>query len=145
MVKGYKPIIKKLSEQEYLHIEFEQIDLSRFNRFNQYNRFNELRQENLQIQNSVSASTSPDLTLGADGSYGYIQTWNSKPLLLNDQGNIVYAYDFRPTIIYDRNDTGYYVDPNSTSNMSAVTATNFRMGNALYLGSNNYYINNNGT
>ena len=34
----------------------------------------------LQIKNSTSVSTSQDLTFGADGSYGYIQSWNSKPL-----------------------------------------------------------------
>jgi len=47
-------------------------------------------------------------------------------------------------IIYDSDNTGYYVDPASTSTMYGVSATNFYMGNALYLAGNNYYINNNG-
>jgi hypothetical protein len=30
-----------------------------------------------------------DLTMGSDASYGYLQSWNSKPLLLNSQGNFI--------------------------------------------------------
>lgn len=30
-----------------------------------------------------------DLTLGSDASYGLLQTWNSKPMLINSQGNFV--------------------------------------------------------
>jgi hypothetical protein len=51
----------------------------------------------------------------------------------------------RAPIFYDSDDTNYYVDPTGTSNTNTVKAVNFRMGNALYLGDNNYYINNNST
>lgn len=37
----------------------------------------------LQVGNSAVA----DLTFGSDGSYAYIQSWASKPLVLNGQGN----------------------------------------------------------
>lgn len=41
-------------------------------------------------------------------------------VLVND--NLDVATDVRSPILYDRNDTAYYVDPNSTSNMSSITA-----------------------
>jgi hypothetical protein len=70
----------------------------------------------LQIQNSTSVSTSPDITIGADGSYAYIQSWNSKTLLINNQGNSVqFGTDARAPIFYDSNNTGYYFDGASTS------------------------------
>lgn len=38
-----------------------------------------------------ATSSAADLTLGADATYGYIQTWNSKPLYINNQGNNIYT------------------------------------------------------
>jgi hypothetical protein len=35
----------------------------------------------------LARSGSNDLTLGSDASFAYMQSWNSKPLLLNGQGN----------------------------------------------------------
>ena len=37
----------------------------------------------------ANTSTVPDLTLGTDANYGYLQTWNTKPLVINGQGNNV--------------------------------------------------------
>ena len=85
----------------------------------------------LQIKNSTSVSTSQDLTFGADGSYGYIQSWNSKPLYINNQGNVVYFGSYaqsgsslRAPIFYDSDDTGWYVNPNSTSNINYIRTSN---------------------
>ncbi|HEX8965598.1 MAG TPA: site-specific integrase [Patescibacteria group bacterium] len=38
---------------------------------------------------SAGNTNASDITLGSDASFGYMQTWNSKPLLLNSQGNNV--------------------------------------------------------
>jgi len=38
---------------------------------------------------AVSIAESRQLTLGADATYAYIQSWNSKPLYINSQGNPV--------------------------------------------------------
>lgn len=89
----------------------------------------------LQISNSTSSGTVQYLSLGHDNSYGYIQTWNGTPLLLNEQGNVVYAYDFRPTIIYDRNNTGYHIDPANSSYLNILTTAGGLQ--APYIGINN--------
>jgi hypothetical protein len=64
---------------------------------------------------------------------------------LSTGGILTVATDVRAPIFYDSNNTAFYTDPAGTSNMDTVTAVNFRMGNALYLGGNNNYINNNST
>ena len=38
---------------------------------------------------AVNVGNSQYLTLGADTSYAYLQSWNSKPLYINSQGNDV--------------------------------------------------------
>jgi hypothetical protein len=38
-----------------------------------------------------SSGTSNDVSIGSDASYGYLQTWNSKPLYINNQGNNIYT------------------------------------------------------
>jgi len=38
---------------------------------------------------ALSDQTSTDLTMGSDGSYAYLQSWNIKPLQINNQGNNV--------------------------------------------------------
>jgi hypothetical protein len=38
---------------------------------------------------AIGNSNNTDLTLGADGSYAYIQSWGSKPLYVNNQGNAI--------------------------------------------------------
>jgi hypothetical protein len=51
---------------------------------------------------------------------------NGYGLYLNHYtGNVSYAYDFRPTIIYDQNNTGYYWDGNGDSRMLEVYANSW--------------------
>lgn len=38
---------------------------------------------------ALSDQSSTDLTMGSDGTYAYLQTWNTKPLQINNQGNNV--------------------------------------------------------
>jgi hypothetical protein len=69
---------------------------------------------------------------------GYAGYWDGSGFgMLNETGNwqiriergnahmelyrITYGNDFRPYITYDRNDTGYYSDPNGTSNFARFT------------------------
>jgi hypothetical protein len=47
------------------------------------------------------------------------------------------AGSLRAPIFYDSNDTGYYLDPNDTSNLSRLIVNNAVSGAALLLGSNN--------
>jgi hypothetical protein len=48
-------------------------------------------------------------------------------------GNIIYGTDFRPYIIYDRNNTGYYVDPDGTSRLNQLNPNRI---NSPYAGGN---------
>ncbi|MBL7779021.1 MAG: hypothetical protein JNK66_12115 [Chitinophagales bacterium] len=38
---------------------------------------------------AISRNNSVDITAGSDASYAYFQSWNTKPLLLNSQGNFI--------------------------------------------------------
>jgi hypothetical protein len=40
-------------------------------------------------QVAIQRGGSTDMTLGSDASFAYMQSWNSKPLLLNGQGNFI--------------------------------------------------------
>jgi len=56
-------------------------------------------------------------------------------------GDVTANNSFRAPIFYDSQDTGYFVDPNSTSNLNTVNAINFRPSNAIYFGGGNNYFN----
>ena len=47
----------------------------------------------------------------------------------------------RAPIFYDSEDTNYYVDPNNTSNLRTTTIFNNYVGNAIYFGGGNNYLN----
>jgi hypothetical protein len=62
--------------------------------------------------NPSVATTNGNLHIDCENGYG---------LYLNHySGNITYSYDFRPTIIYDQNNTGYYWNGDSVSYMNVV-------------------------
>jgi hypothetical protein len=72
-----------------------------------------------------------DMGFNVATSYGWIQATNysnlaiNYPLYLNPNGGFVSAgSDFRAPIFYDSNDTGYYCDPNSTSQFRTVQLNN---------------------
>jgi hypothetical protein len=63
-------------------------------------------------------------------------------------GNYVYVNNYlqagnslRAPIFYDSQDTGYYLDPNGSSNLLTVTINNTYVGNAIYFGGGNNYLN----
>jgi hypothetical protein len=83
------------------------------------------------------------------GSLGGANNLNDHGLLLINNGTFraaissraVFSADVRGTLFYDYNDTGYYVDPNSTSRLNAVNYDNlYWAGNTAYgfLGANVY-------
>jgi hypothetical protein len=51
----------------------------------------------------------------------YDQSAGTDRFNINSSGNVYASVDFRAPIFYDNNDTGYYCDPNSTSNLNNVT------------------------
>ena len=64
----------------------------------------------------------------------HLDCQNGRAMYLNYySGNLIYATDFRPYIIYDRNSTGYYVDPASTSRLNQLTVNRI---NSPYAGGN---------
>jgi hypothetical protein len=71
-------------------------------------------------------------------------TTNTIQLNLDHSANLTSIGSMRAPIFYDSNNTGFYIDAASTSNISTIYAVNFRFSNAIYIGSNNYYINDGG-
>jgi hypothetical protein len=63
------------------------------------------------------------ISIGNNGSYSYVQSHSGQPLRLNPVGNTIYldsttyAGSLYANIIYDGNDSGYYLDPHSTSEL----------------------------
>jgi hypothetical protein len=72
---------------------------------------------------------------GVDGA-----SWTIKHSMFSD-GTFASQGSMRAPIFYDINDTNYYLDPNSTSNLYYVIGLNFRVGNAIYFGGGNNYFN----
>jgi hypothetical protein len=53
----------------------------------------------------------------ADNDIGFLTTGRSWSLRVDNSGNAFATSSFRAPIFYDSNDTGYYLDPNGTSNL----------------------------
>lgn len=52
----------------------------------------------------------------------------SQPFYVSQGGAAVAAQDMRAPIFYDLNNTGYYVDPNATSNLNKLTVAGYAVG-----------------
>ena len=68
---------------------------------------------------------------GGGGTGGYLgfTTYNgTEQLSINNSGNVTATVDLRAPIFYDSNNTGYYVDPASTSNLNDLVIAS---GNVL--------------
>jgi len=81
---------------------------------------------------------------------GYGTSWS---LTIDTGGNVQSSASMRAPIFYDSNDTGYYLDPNGTSNLQTWTAdTAARLGRsrywtnrwAIYGSANDYMTGTNG-
>ena len=57
----------------------------------------------------------------ADNDIGFLTTGRSWSLRVDNSGNAFATSSFRAPIFYDSNDTGYYLDPNGTSNLLQLT------------------------
>jgi hypothetical protein len=73
----------------------------------------------------------------ADNDIGFLTTGRSWSLRVDNSGNAFATSSFRAPIFYDSDDTGYYVDPNGTSNLSRVLIPNASSGASLIVGINN--------
>jgi|694.fasta_scaffold00087_62 hypothetical protein len=82
--------------------------------------------------------------LSEDGNW-VLRTWNRGQELYGT----TFANDFRTYIIYDRNDTGYYLDMNSTSRLDAAHFNYLSVGQAIntsyrIITNGDYYANGGG-
>jgi hypothetical protein len=68
---------------------------------------------------TVGNANATDFCVGSDSSYVYLQSFNSKSLYINNQGNNIY---FNGTI-YDGANTSYYLKPSSASVLSRLNIT----------------------
>ena len=77
-----------------------------------------------------SAGGYNDITMGSDGSYAYLQSWESKPLQINSQGN---------NVLFPSGNVGIGTSsPASTLTVNGTTSTtNFQMTNGTSDGSGN--------
>jgi hypothetical protein len=76
-------------------------------------------------------------TYNPSGSNNY----NNAVMTLDNSGNLQASASMRAPIFYDSNDTSYYLDPNSTSNLLTLLVYNTQVGNAIYFGGGNNYLN----
>lgn len=67
--------------------------------------------------------------------------WNNGIQMTINDGYVSAANSFRAPIFYDSNDTRYYVDPDGSSNIVTLTSSNTYVGNAIYFGGGNNYLN----
>ncbi len=72
---------------------------------------------------------------------GFLNQASSWGSYCNDNGSWESDVAMYAPIFYDSADTGYYLDPNATSNLNNVNAINFRPSNAIYFGGGNNYFN----
>jgi hypothetical protein len=72
---------------------------------------------------------------------GFLNQASSWGSYCNDNGSWESDVAMYAPIFYDTADTGYYLDPNATSNLNNVNAINFRPSNAIYFGGGNNYFN----
>jgi len=59
----------------------------------------------------------------SDDNIGFLTTGRSWSLRVDNSGNAFATSSFRAPIFYDSNDTGYYLDPNGTSNLNQISAS----------------------
>ena len=52
-------------------------------------------------------------------------------IIVNSSGNVTAAVDFRAPIFYDSNNTGFYVDPASTSNLNVLNVATLNISGAI--------------
>jgi hypothetical protein len=107
--------------------------------------------------NATSTNANAGIYIQGSGAYGtrmYIATTDSyatgakTAITINEGGTVTINRSFlqsntdlRAPIFYDSNNTGFYVDPSSTSNLSRADILNTYVGNAIYFGGGNNYFN----
>jgi len=141
-------------------IFYDSNDTAYYGDFNSQSRFNTLKIGN---QSTFNSGTTHALQLSHNNRYLLALNYNNSsyyPWLVNDSWNgyeaLIFHYngigdkfyfnragqmqadgDMRAPIFYDSQDTGYYLDPNGTSNLSRLIVNNGVSGAALLVGSSN--------
>ena len=83
------------------------------------------------MRNTASGATNPDknFRVGATGSLEIINNaYNSIPFTLTDSGTLFAGEAVQAPIYYDVNNTAFYVNPNGTSNISALVMNGLLTG-----------------
>ena len=80
---------------------------------------------------SLTADWGVGWAVGFRSSYGTIRTSRTASYVLATNNRDLWNTDLRATIFYDRNNTGYYVDPASTSRMANITANFLQFDNGF--------------
>ena len=69
----------------------------------------------------------------ASNAWIFRATSGAEPFTVNQGGTAIAAADMRAPIFYDNNNTGFYVDPNATSNLSKLNLAGRSMANSAVL------------
>lgn len=94
------------------------------------------------LSNCTAAQTVPYKALSTNitGSAGSTD-FNNLTNKTGGTGTYQTSGSFRAPIFYDSENTAYYLDPNSTSILVRTDITNIYVGNAIYFGGGNNYLN----
>jgi hypothetical protein len=83
----------------------------------------------------IRAGSGDELYIGGNGTWQ--MRFSGANVLMDNGGYLQNNESLRAPIFYDSQDTGYYLDPNDTSNLSRLIVNNAVSGAALLVGSNN--------
>jgi hypothetical protein len=70
---------------------------------------------------------SPDALTNAAGNLQFV-TGSTRRATIDTSGNVFGISSVRAPLFYDSDDTGYYINPNATSNCSTIQAINYQTG-----------------
>lgn len=79
---------------------------------------------------AMGIDTNNNYWIGTSGG-GFSSVRTGTYMTVSSGGNVIATADFRAPIFYDSNDTGYYVDPASTSNIRNITVSSLANSTGL--------------
>ncbi len=91
--------------------------------FNGTSRLNYVVPNRIKLVNNVNNEPRWDFSAYVVEAQHWYGNTSTQTMYLGES-NVVYMPDIRPYIMYDRNDTGYYSDPASTSRLNFVNSNN---------------------
>jgi len=78
------------------------------------------------VLQSYNRSTSAYQSINIDASTHVFRTGTTQRLIIGSDGVVTASVDIRSPIFYDSNNTVYYIDPNSITNINTIQAINYR-------------------